>query len=354
MDKQEVGFGIVGAGMIAPIHIEAIEATRHARFVAIADPIEERAAKLGAEHNARWYSDHRRMLQDREIDVVCVCTPSGMRGQVAVDAARAGKHVLVEKPLETTLQKADAVIKACDDAGVMLAAVMQCRFLKGNADLKSDIIANRLGKLVLGDAQVKWHRPQSYYDSSSWRGTWKLDGGGALMNQGIHYVDLLQWFMGPVEIVTAHTATLTRRIEVEDTAVAILKFANGALGTIAACTSTYPGTPARMEVRGERGTVIVESGQTIMRCIEGEPDSAASTAETVGGASDPSAIGMSGHQMQIADVVSAIRNGHPPMIDGREARKALEIILAIYESARIGGPVSLPLTSHTLAATEPS
>lgn len=340
---RTVGFGIVGTGMIAPVHVAAIAECPGARLAAVADAVEDRARDFGGRHGVAWFGDYREMLRDPEVDIVCVCTPSGLRGDIAVDAARAGKHVICEKPLEITLRKADAVISECDRAGVKLAVIMQNRFLEGVQAAKKLMDEGRLGRPVLGDAYVKWYRPQSYYDSSSWRGTWAMDGGGVLINQAIHYIDLLQWMMGPVESIQAITATLARSIEVEDTAVACLRFASGALGVIEACTSAYPGVAAKLELRGEAGTLVLEDGRIVYQSIEGEEAPAASSAEGMGGASNPSAISDIGHIRQIADMVDAVQNDRSPMIDGREGRKAIEIILGIYEASRTGRIVELPL-----------
>jgi len=332
---KEIGFGIIGTGMIASMHMAGIEAVDGARLVAVSDVIEEKAKKAGEEKQIAWYTDYKKMLERPDIDVVSICTPSGLRGQIAIDAAAAGKHIVAEKPLEVTLEKADAMIEACDKAGVKLAVIMQNRFLDGLQSLKQDIEKGAFGRLVLGDSYVKWYRSQSYYDAGGWRGTWALDGGGALMNQAIHYVDLLQWLMGPVESIAGYAATLTRRIEVEDTAVACLKFKSGALGVIEACTSSYPGSSARIEIRGEKGTAIAEDGYLKYRSVEGEEEFRSDSAKA-SGASDPAAIGCIGHIRQIADMVEAIRENRDPMVDGREARKAVEIILGIYESSKTG------------------
>jgi UDP-N-acetyl-2-amino-2-deoxyglucuronate dehydrogenase len=341
---EDIGFGIIGAGAICPLHIAAIEASQGGRLVAIADVSAERAKAIGEERGIAWYADHNELLRDPDVDVVCALTPSGMRAPVCIDAARAGKHIIAEKPLEVTLDRVDSIINECDRAGVRLAVIFQIRFLPGAHAACTAALQGRLGKLIMGDACVKWHRAQDYYDSATWRGTWEFDGGGVLMNQGIHYVDLLQWAMGPVESIFGHTDTLVRqRIEVEDTAVACLRFANGALGTIEACTSAHKGQPARLELRGEKGTVIVEDGNVILWDVPGEEDFVVEKADTGSGATNPMAISSIGHVAQIADMVNAIREDRPPIVDGREARKAIEIISGIYRSSQSGQPVRLPL-----------
>ncbi|MDH7602644.1 MAG: Gfo/Idh/MocA family oxidoreductase [Armatimonadota bacterium] len=340
--SETVVFGIIGAGSVSSLHAAAIRNCPEAHLAAVADVCEERARKLA--DGAEVYTDYRRLLERRDIDAVCVCVPSGMHMPVCIDAANAGKHVLVEKPLEVTLEKADAIINACDKASVKLGVIFQVRFLPGVQAAKEAVSTGQLGKLVMGDAYVKWHRSQDYYDSSDWRGTWEMDGGGALMNQAIHHVDLLQWMMGPVDSIFGYTDTLVReRIEVEDTAAACLRFVNGAVGTIEACTSAKNGVPARLEIRGELGTIVLEDGKIALWDIEGVPLPELDLVDLGSGASDPKAITSVGHQAQIQDLARAIKENRQPVVDGREARKAVEIVTAIYRSARTGAPVKLPL-----------
>ena len=237
------GFGIIGCGIIAEFHTRAIREIEGARVVATFDVVPGRAAKIAklAGEGCRVYDDMDRMLADPRVDVICVCTPSGAHRDPSIAAANAGKHVVVEKPLEITLPRCDAIIGASDANGVRLCAIFPSRFSAANVALKQAIEAGRFGRLTLGDTYVKWWRTQEYYDSSGWRGTWQLDGGGALMNQAIHNVDLIQWLMGDVKSIQAMTGRLAHeRIEVEDTAVATLRFKNGALGVIEATTSAYP------------------------------------------------------------------------------------------------------------------
>ncbi|NLN79254.1 MAG: Gfo/Idh/MocA family oxidoreductase [Armatimonadetes bacterium] len=339
---RKLGFGIIGLGAISPLHIEGIEACEGAYLAAVADVSEERAQLVGDRQSAPWYTDYQELLARPDVDVVCVLTPSGLRAPVCIDAARAGKHIIAEKPLEVSLQRVDSIIEECDGANVKLAVIFQVRFLPGVVAARNAIVQGRLGKLVLGGAYVKWHRSQDYYDSATWRGTWELDGGGALMNQGIHYIDLLQWGMGPVESISGRVATLIKqRIEVEDTAVACLKFANGALGVIEACTSANTGTPARLELRGEKGLIIIEDGNIVTWQVDGDEEHVAETVETGSGSTSPMAITAIGHKAQINDMVDAINQDRPPVVDGREARKSIEIISAIYQSSRSLAPVRL-------------
>jgi UDP-N-acetyl-2-amino-2-deoxyglucuronate dehydrogenase len=291
------------------------------------------------------------MLAHPGLDVVSVCTPSGAHREPAVRAANAGKHVVVEKPLEITVPRCDAIINACDEVGVRLCAIFPSRFSPANVALKRAIDEGRFGRLTLGDTYVKWWRSQEYYDSGGWRGTWALDGGGALMNQSIHNVDLIQWLMGDVASLQAMTATLCHeRIEVEDTAIAMVRFQSGALGVIEAATSAYPGLLKRTEIHGENGSVRVEQDNILLwqfRTEEPGDTAMVSAKGTVsGGAGDPRDISHAGHREQLSEFLHAIDENRPPRVDGREGRKAVEIIRAIYQSAKTGQAVSLPFEDH--------
>ncbi|HWA87691.1 MAG TPA: Gfo/Idh/MocA family oxidoreductase, partial [Opitutus sp.] len=285
-------------------------------------------------------------LARRDVDVVCVATPSGRHRDIALPALRAGKHVLCEKPLEITTGRVDEVIAAAERAGRILAGVFQQRFGFGAQRLKQAVESGRFGKLALGSAYVKWWRDRDYYGGSGWKGTAALDGGGALMNQGIHAVDLLQWLAGMPTSVVAQTRTRVHAIETEDTAVALLDFAGGALGVIEAGTSCYPGSSLRIELTGERGTAVLENGSIIdWRFADERPEDAEvrapRAAETGSGAADPKAIGTEGHRRVVADLVDAIREGRAPSVPGREARNAVAIIEAVYRSQRTGGRVRI-------------
>ena len=271
----------------------------------------------------------------------------------AVAAANAGKHVVVEKPLEITLKRCDAIINACTKNKVKLCTILPSRFSPANIALKEAIDEKRFGKLTLGDTFVKWWRSQEYYDSGGWRGTWKLDGGGAYMNQGIHNVDLLYWFMGDVAEVVAYTDRLAhKRIEVEDVGVAAVHFKNGAIGTITCTTSAWPGLLKKIEIHGSEGSVIVEQDDILMWEFANKSRKDAAIKKKfahkkggTGGASDPSAISYSGHLEQLKDFIKVIETRKMPLVDGKEGRKSVELILAIYKSSWIGKKVTLPLKS---------
>ena len=346
------GVGIIGCGMIAEFHTRAIQEIPGARVVAAWSRTPANGQKIAAlAGGCAIHDDLDRMLETPGLDVVCVCTPSGAHLEPALKAAAAGKHVVVEKPLEITVERCDAIIAACAAAKVSLCTIFPSRFAPANVLLKKAIDAGRFGRLTLGDTHVKWWRTQAYYDSGGWRGTWALDGGGALMNQAIHNVDLLAWLMGDVATVTALTGTLAHeRIEVEDAAVAALRFKNGALGVIEAATCAYPGLQKRIEIHGDQGSARVEQDDvTLWSFRDPAPGDdaiqAAIAARSTGnsGASDPRGISHEGHRAQLADFLAAIDVGRPPLVDGREGRRAVEIIRAIYRSAQSQRPVHLPL-----------
>jgi UDP-N-acetyl-2-amino-2-deoxyglucuronate dehydrogenase len=346
------GFGIVGCGMISQFHAKAIADLRGAKLIACCDTRAESADKFAAANGCKSYHSLDDMLADPTVDIVTIATPSGLHMAPAVAAANAGKHVIVEKPLEVTLKKCDRIIKACEKNDVRLGTVFPSRFHDSSVKMKKAIDAGRFGRLTMGDAYVKWFRTQQYYDSGAWRGTWALDGGGALMNQAVHSVDLLVWLMGPVKEVCAQTAQLAHeRIEVEDVVVATLRFANGALGVIEASTATYPGYLKRIEISGSEGTAVLEEEdlKTWDFAKPAKEDKAIladmqKSKSTGGGASDPTAIGHHGHTKQFADMLEAIRKKRAPAIDGHEGRRSIEVIQAIYKSAETGGKVvKLPL-----------
>ena len=342
-------FGIIGCGMIANFHAKAIQAAG-GTLIACFDTKPESADKLAGQYpGCKPYHSLATFLADADIDIVTVGTPSGAHLEPAIAAAEAKKHVVVEKPLEITLERCNKIIAACTKNNVLLATIFHSRFHDSSLALKSAIDAGRFGRLTLGDAIVKWYRTQEYYDSGAWRGTWELDGGGALMNQAIHTIDLLTWLMGPVAEVTAHTALLAHeRIDVEDTAVATLKFANGALGTIVGTTASYPGYLKRVEISGSKGSAILEEEDIIRWDFADSLPTDATVLEAManrksggGGAADPAAINFSGHAKLFANMIAAIDGKEKIVVDGPEACRSVKIILAIYESAKTGQAVKL-------------
>lgn len=331
--QKELGFGIVGGGLIGKVHAEAIHAIPGARVVAVCGRNEARVNELAAKYNAAGYTDYAQFLAHPGLDVVNVCSPSGLHLEHGRAAAEAGKHVLVEKPIEINLARADALIEACDQAGVQLGVIFQSRFLPMVQKMKAAIEAGKLGSLILGDAYVKWYRAPEYY-ADSWHGTLALDGGGALINQAIHTVDLLRWMMGPVESAFAMKKALRYpHIEAEDTLVGTLQFANGALGAVVATTSVKPGFKRRLEISGERGTIILDGDAISVWDIEGDAQTDETAEQITDGSSNPAAISTEGHRRQIEDMLHAVRENRAPVIDGHEGRKSLEVVMALYQAA---------------------
>jgi UDP-N-acetyl-2-amino-2-deoxyglucuronate dehydrogenase len=349
---KPLGFCLVGCGMIARFHARAIAEVPGGRVTALVSRSKANAEKLLAETGTPpcpVHTDLAAALKQPDVDVVVITTPSGAHLEPAVAAARTGKHVVVEKPLEITPERCDAITDACDKANVRLCCIFPSRFHDANRALKAAVDAGRFGRMTLGETTCKWWRSQAYYDEGGWKGTKALDGGGAMMNQAIHNVDLLLWMMGPVTHVSGFTATLAHeRIEVEDTAVACLKFASGALGVIQATTSVHPGLPKTIAVHGDRGTVVVEQ-EDVLRWEFADPRPEddelrrrfSQKVGASGGAADPKAISHAGHAAQLTDFAEAIRTGRAPLVDGREGRKAVAVIDAVYRSAATGRTVTL-------------
>jgi UDP-N-acetyl-2-amino-2-deoxyglucuronate dehydrogenase len=348
MPHAPLGFGIVGTGMIAAYHAQAIAQTPGARLAGLVSRSPEKARSFASKHGIPVVTSTIEELVARtDIHVVTVTTPSGAHQEPALTAIRAGKHVIVEKPLEIAPERADRIIAAADQANVRLAVIFQGRFGSGAQIVKAALDAGRFGRLVLCSAAVKWHRTADYY-KTPWKGTWDLDGGGALMNQAIHGLDLLQWFAGLPEEVFAWSAhTVHTGIEADDTTCASLRFANGAIGTVEASTAVWPGWARRIELCGEHGSICLEDDHIARWDFAGaEPGDDAirrtPRSDALGsGAGTPGGISLAGHLRQIQDMVEAIRDNRPPAIDGREGRKAVALVHAIYESAKSGKPVKL-------------
>ena len=288
------------------------------------------------------------LLTQTDIDVVCVTTPSGAHGDAAISAFAAGKHVLCEKPLEVTVARVDQMIDAAKRHGKILAAVFQSRMSASSQALKNAVADGRFGRLALCSAYVKWWRSKEYYQSADWRGTWELDGGGALMNQGIHYVDLLQWLVGMPESVFAYASTQAHQgIEVEDVICGTMRFPNGALGVLEMSTACYPGYERRIEICGDGGSAVLEDNRIVRwDFTESQPEDDEITRQDDGlnlggGSSNPMDISCDGHRLQIEDLVRAIRENGQPRIPGSEGRNAIQLIESVYRSAQSGQPVIL-------------
>ena len=338
--------GILGGGGISETHARAAVAIPNVRVSAVCGGNAAKVAQLAKQYDATAYTDVAAFLRHRPMEIVAIGSPSGLHGEQVQAAAAAGLHLLVEKPLEISLARTDAAIDAVDRAGVKLAVCFQDR---GNPRLglvKQWIDAGYLGTPILVSARVKWYRPPEYYAKSRWRGTWALDGGGALMNQGIHTVDLLLWWLGDIVRVSARAKTQLHQIEVEDTVVATLEFANGAIGTLEATTAAYPGFPRRVELTGTLGTVAIEQDRIVSSDVRDTPEAmrqALSTQDGDANASAASAIvsDARGHQRVLEDLLSAIATNRRPGCDGHEGRRSVAVVEAIYTSSKTGRPVEV-------------
>jgi predicted dehydrogenase len=341
------GFALVGCGMIARFHARAISEIPGARVAALVSRTPANGETLIRETGippCPTFATVDEAVKAPGVDAVIITTPSGAHLEPAVTAAAAGKHVVVEKPLEITEDRCDRIVEACAEHKVQLCTIFPSRFGDANVALKAAVDAGKFGRLTLGETACKWWRSQAYYDDGGWKGTQALDGGGALMNQAIHNVDLLLWMMGDATHVCGFTATLAHeRIEVEDTAVAVVHFKNGALGTIRATTSVHPGYPKTIAVHGDKGSVEIEQDDVVRWDFTPETAADLETRKRFaakvgasGGAADPKAISHEGHRRQLADFVDAVRNHRPPRVDGREGRRSVALIRAIYESNRMG------------------
>ena len=328
--------GIIGSGNISGTHTRAALAIPGVAVSAVWGPTRDKAARLAETAGAAAYDDLERFLQHKPMDLVAIGTPSGVHAEQAIAAAQRGLHVLVEKPVDVQTARIDRLIATVERVGVQAGVFFQDRLKPDIVRLKELVTSGALGSLVFAAGRVPWYRPPEYYRDSRWRGTWGLDGGGALMNQGIHTVDVLQWLMGPVARLSARTATRLHDIEVEDTAVAVLEFASGALGTIEAMTSVYPGYGRRVEVTGSNGTAVLEGDTLVKVDLRGGSAVSADAAPTVA-ASSPLVADASAHQRILQDFLDAISAGRPPVVDLREGRRSVAIVEAIYGSAQNGG-----------------
>jgi len=339
-------FGIVGAGLIADFHARAIRDIPSAKFVACCDTNLSRAQALAQKYAGRAYGSYEDMLDNDDIDIVTIATPSGLHMQPTVAAAKAGKHVICEKPIEITLERIDTMIEAHAKAGTRLGGIFPYRFNDMMVPLREAIRSGRLGTITCASVYVPWWRTDAYYEGS-WRGTWELDGGGALMNQSIHMIDMLCDLMPPIESVQAFTATLGHKIQTEDVATAVVRYTSGALGMIYGTTASYPGQFRRFEITGTKGTIInVENSIAVWQFADEKPQDAEVRARFTaiqggGGVSDPAAITHENHTRNFKAFLESLETGKDFWISGPEARKAVEVILAIYRSAKEGRLIKL-------------
>lgn len=332
-------FGIIGSGLIADFHAKAIQSLGNAKLVGICGRSIEKAKKLTDKYNCEPYDDYKKMVSNPDIDIIAIATPSGFHTEPAVEAAKYGKHVICEKPLDISLERIDRMVEAHEQVGTRLGGIFNFRYHDSVKVLKEAIEKGRFGKITYAAVHVPWWRNESYFQNS-WHGTLEMDGGGALMNQSIHMIDMLQYLMGPVKSLQAYTSTLVHDVEAEDTAAAVLQFANQALGVIYGTTASWPGQFRRFEITGSKGTVIqVENSFTVWQFAdEAEEDKEIlrkyGQIEGGGGVSDPAAIQFEPHARNFAAFIDAIENNRPFEIDGYEARKSVELVLAIYKAAK--------------------
>jgi UDP-N-acetyl-2-amino-2-deoxyglucuronate dehydrogenase len=351
---KKVRMGIIGCGAIHAIHADAAQKGDGLELAGFYDVVPGKAKQAGEKFGVPSYRSLKALFD--ACDAVSVCVPSGLHAKVGMAAAKAGKHVLCEKPIDVKPSAAMALVEACEANNVVLSVISQHRFANDIRRAKEALESGELGDLVFAEASIKWYRTQAYYDSGDWRGTWKLDGGGCLMNQGVHYVDMLQWVTGGIESVQAQIRTAAHDIEVEDVATALVTFKNGAIGTIRGSTCCFPGLAEGFELFGRYGSVVIEGDRIKLwevdtnapadkspygRGVAKQPTPSVhlndKEEEEGSGAADPTAIWGEQHELQMEDFAQAIVDGRPPFITGREAIKPLQIILAIYESARKGG-----------------
>jgi UDP-N-acetyl-2-amino-2-deoxyglucuronate dehydrogenase len=346
-------FALVGAGVIGKQHGKVMtELGDQVELVAVVDIDLPRAEALAAERGGRPYASLSEALANEDPDVVSVCTPTGLHGTIAIEALKAGKHVVIEKPAEVTVEKTDEIIAAQREAGTLVSVISQHRFDPATEVLLESIEQGRLGRLTSGVAAIDWWRSQEYYDSGDWRGTWELDGGGAMMNQGVHTVDLLIAAMGrPIEVFAYTGAVAHERIETEDVAVVVVKFEGGALGVIHATTAAYPGLSARVHVHGDRGSVVIDNDQLSYVHLadeeQGDDDLgnhldryAETQARSAAAGSDPGQLS-DAHRLQYLNVLAALQGREKLRVDLDTNRRSIAVITGAYESARTGKPVVL-------------
>ena len=338
--KEKIGFSIIGCGGIANFHAKAVLGIEKAQLIGVYDYSFEFAQKFAEKYNCKAFRTVEELLSNEQTDVVNICTPSGLHAEYAIAAAKAKKHVVIEKPMAITDEQLNEVIKTVNENSVKVAVITQLRFTPAIVKLKKAIEQGKLGKILLADYRMKYYRSPEYYAQGGWRGTWKMDGGGALMNQGIHGIDLIQYLLGGIKSVYADCKTLARDIEVEDTANILVEYDCGAMGVIQGTTLAEPGYPRSIEISGTNGTVIIK--EDIIECwdIKGEEGAEVTKEESsVSAGTNPMAISEEYHKLQLEDLINSIVTGKTPLVDQNEGRKPVDVILAAYESSRTGKKV---------------
>ena len=343
---NKVRFAVIGCGVISKFHAVSINEIENAELVACFDAYKPGAERFAKEYGVKMYETLDEMLASPDIDAVCICTPSGLHTPQAVQAMKAGKHIVCEKPMSLTLAEADELINTAKETGVKVCIISQYRFAASTMEVKRAIDEGAFGTITQASLSMRYYRSNEYYNSGAWRATWAMDGGGALMNQGIHGIDVFRHLMGPVKSINGITRCLTRekngqKLEVEDSAAAVLEFENGALGIIEGSTTCAPGYPRRIVISGDKGSVVLEEDAIVSWDLPIEPKIPVGGNATKSGSSDPTAISNAGHVLQISNLCDAILNGEELLADAYTGRLPLEIILGIYESSKTGKTVYL-------------
>lgn len=333
---KKIGFAVVGSGAVAQFHLRSIEEIPDAELIGIYSAHIPSAEKYASDYGVRCFYSMEELLACDEVDVVNICTPSGTHAELAVQVLEAGRHVVVEKPLALTPDDCKRVVDAAKANDRLCAVISQLRFSPEILRVKQAIDDGWLGKICVCDVTMKYYRDRSYYDSSDWRGTWAMDGGGALMNQGIHGIDLLRFLMGDVRSVSGICKTICHKIEVEDTAAALLEYENGAIGLITGTTSVYPGYSRILNINGTEGSISLEEGKIVRWDVPAHPIELKNDSKVISGASDPTAIDYMGHRRQIENMIAALRKSDSLRIDAEEGKRTVELICAIYESSKTG------------------
>lgn len=341
MSSPTLNFAIIGTGAITQLHIQSLQEIPNVKLVALCSSSPERAAKKQEETGIPCYYQIETLFDNHQVDAISICTFSGNHLEACRAAAERGIHVITEKPLEVSLERADEMIALCEKNKVKFGCIFQSRFKPDYQRLKEIIHSGQLGTLFHANAYIKWYRDESYYQSSPWKGTLEGDGGAALINQGIHTIDLLTDIMGDAEQVYGQVKTVYHDIEGEDLGMAIVNFKNGQTATIQGSTAMYPGYPERLEVYGSLGSAILEGGNLVAFETKSEKGEAKSKESTGSGASDPMSISYLYHKLQLEDFAQAIREDRPPLITGKEGRKSLALIQGIYTSSKKQSPVTL-------------
>ncbi len=338
---EKVRFGLIGTGNAGEIHAKSLTEMKNALLMGVAGRNSQKTFNFAKKFHCQSFSSVDELLSS-DIDAVCITTPSGTHAEFGVKAAQAGKHVMVEKPIDVNLKKADELIKACEKQKVKLGVISQRRFSQGVKMIMNVIQKGEMGEIGFAGAQVKWYRSQTYYDSADWRGRWDTDGGGALMNQSIHYVDLLRYFVGPIDEVFAYCKTMSHKIEVEDVAVGSLKFKNGAIGLVEATTAAYPGFFSRIDVYGKYGsTALVDDELEYIYSVKGKNFHRARKRDEKSKTVSSPHVSYELHKKQLENFVDAILQDEEPLINGKEGRNTLAVVVSMYESCKIGKSVKV-------------